>query len=187
MVFLSNLQVTANWITNLSLSFSSCLLTTLTFLFLSTLKFPNIGSVKHSFIEAQLFWIEIKYEYIHSRLAICHHQLKVKRKLNVNFNLNMKYDNVRVKQKQFNIPTPLITYCFMSTSSLPSTSFPPLYFSSSLLLEILKNWKEEGNNMHHKHMFSEIHNENCSSTEARRGSVLDSEQKIKTQLQLIWP
>ena len=41
--------------------------------------------------------------------------------------------------------------------------------------------------MHRKHMFSEIHNENCFSKEARRGSVLDSEQKIKTQLQLIWP
>ena len=50
-----------------------------------------------------------------------------------------------------------------------------------------KNWKEEGNDMHRKHMFSEIHNENCFSKEARRGSVLDSEQKIKTQLQLIWP
>ena len=64
MVFLSNLQVTAYWITNLSLSFSSFLLhtTSLVFLFLSTLKFPNIGLVKHSFIEAQLFWIEIEYE-----------------------------------------------------------------------------------------------------------------------------
>ena len=41
--------------------------------------------------------------------------------------------------------------------------------------------------MHHKHVFSEIRNKNCFSTEVHRGSVLDSEQKIKTQLQLIWP
>ena len=64
MVFLSNLQVTAYWITNLSLSLSSFLFWTpsLICLFLSTLKFPKIGPVKHSFIEAQLFWIEIEYE-----------------------------------------------------------------------------------------------------------------------------
>ena len=37
--------------------------------------------------------------------------------------------------------------------------------------------------MHHKHMFSEIQNENCFSTEAHRGFVLDSKQKIKTQFQ----
>ena len=40
-------------------------------------------------------------KYVHSLLAISHHQLKVKRKLKMNYNLNMKYDNVRVKQKQF--------------------------------------------------------------------------------------
>ena len=62
MVFLSNLQVTAYWITDLSLNFSSFLFLTpaLTAFFLSTLKFPNIGSVKHSFIEAQLFRTELK-------------------------------------------------------------------------------------------------------------------------------
>ena len=62
MVFLSNLQVTAYWITNLSLNLSSFLFLTpsFTFLFLSTLKFPNIGSANHSFIEAQLFRTELK-------------------------------------------------------------------------------------------------------------------------------
>ena len=62
MVFLSNLQVTAYWITNLSLKAFSFLLHTPAFtaLFLSTLKFPNIGSVNHSFIEAQLFQNELK-------------------------------------------------------------------------------------------------------------------------------
>ena len=95
-------------------------------------------------------------KYIHSFLSILHHQLKVNRDFNVNFNLNMKYSSVRGKQKtlNFNIPTPQVTYCF---SSLPSTHStlascspsPPLHFSSSsLLLEILKNWKEEGDNMH---------------------------------------
>ena len=64
MVFLSNLQVTAYWITDLSLSLSSFLFHTacLVSLFLLTLKFLNIRSVKHSFIEAQLLWIEIEYE-----------------------------------------------------------------------------------------------------------------------------
>ena len=38
-------------------------------------------------------------KYVHSFLAIPHHQLEVNRKFNVNFKLNMKYDNVRVKQK----------------------------------------------------------------------------------------
>ena len=41
--------------------------------------------------------------------------------------------------------------------------------------------------MHHKHMFSEIYNANYFSTEANRGFVLDSQQKIKTHLQPIWP
>ena len=41
-------------------------------------------------------------------------------------------------------------------------------------------------NMHCKHMFPEIRNENCFSTEAHRGFVLDSKQKIMTQLQTIW-
>ena len=41
--------------------------------------------------------------------------------------------------------------------------------------------------MHCKDIFSEIQNKNCLSTEAHRGFVLDSEQKIKTQLQTIWP
>ena len=64
MVFLSNLQVTAFWITNLSLNLSSFLFHTpaLVYFFLSTLKFPKIESVKHSFIEAQLLWIEIEHE-----------------------------------------------------------------------------------------------------------------------------
>ena len=62
MVFLSNLQVTTYWITNLSLKAFSFLLRTPAFtaLFLSTLKFPNIGSVNHSFIEVQLFRTELK-------------------------------------------------------------------------------------------------------------------------------
>ena len=93
--------------TNLSLNTFSFLFCTPSFvsLFLSTLKFPNTWSVKHSFIEAQYYFglnsIEIEYElhYAHSLLAIPHHQLKDNSKFKVNFNLNMKYDYVRVKQK----------------------------------------------------------------------------------------
>ena len=101
------MQVTTYLITNLSLNTFSFLFHTPSFvnLFLSTLKFPNIGSVKHSFIEAQYYFglnsIEVDYElcYALSLLAILHHQLKDNSKFNVNFNLNMKYDYVRVKQK----------------------------------------------------------------------------------------
>ena len=52
------------------------------------------------------------------------------------------------KHFNFNIPTPLVTYCFSSTST-PSSMLascppsPPLCLSSSLILEILKNWKEK--------------------------------------------
>ena len=47
--------------------------------------------------------------------------------------------------------------------------------------------QEEGDNMHCKHVFSEIRNENGFSTEVHRGFVLDSEHTIKKQLQTIWP
>ena len=109
-------------------------------------------------------------KYIHSLLAIWHHQLNVKRKFNVNFNLNMKYDNVRVKQKYLI----LISQHHWS----PTTSHPPLLnplppahphlyaFHPRCFWKFRKNWKEEGNNMHRKHMFFEICNENCFSTEA---------------------
>ena len=53
----------------------------------------------------------------------------------------------------------------------------------------LKNWKEEGNNMHRKHVFSEIHNENCFSTQRPTEALYLTVNKklIKTQLQPIWP
>ena len=102
---------------------------------------------------------------------------------------NIQHARVKQNTLNFNIPTPLVTYHFSSTSAPLSTSCSPssLCLLSLLLLEILKNWKEKGNNRHHKHMFSEIRNKNCFSTEAHRGFVLDREQKIKTQLQTIWP
>ena len=83
MVFLSNLQVTAYWITNLSLNSFSFLFSTpaLTALFLSTLKFWIL--VNKTFIHWSTIisnWIEIEYElqYTHSLLAIPHYQLKDK-------------------------------------------------------------------------------------------------------------
>ena len=56
MTFSSDLQVTTYWITNLFLNLSSFLFRTthLHSLFFWALKFQNIVSVKHSFIEA--FW-----------------------------------------------------------------------------------------------------------------------------------
>ena len=107
MTFLSHLQVTTYWITNLSLNLSSFLfhMACLHSLFLSALKFPNIGSVKHSFLEAYwkvdtiIFQFKWNMKYVYSLLTILYHQLKVNRKSNVNFNLNIKYDKVRGKQK----------------------------------------------------------------------------------------
>ena len=87
LVFLSNLQVTAYWITNLSLNRSSFLflIPSFTAFFLSTAEISEYWVSKtfiHSFIEAQLFRIELKIEYelqyVHSLLAIPHHQLKDK-------------------------------------------------------------------------------------------------------------
>ena len=85
-------------------------------------------------------------KYIHSFLAIWHHQLKVNRKFNMNFNLNMKYDNVRVKQKHLI----LISQCHWS----PTASHPPLLYPQPLahphlydfcphrLWKFLKSWKK---------------------------------------------
>ena len=99
-----------------------------------------------------IFQLNLKYK--HSLLTILHHQLKVNKKFNMNFNLNRKYDRVRENQKtlNFNITIPLVTYCFSSTPSTLSAldscphspASPSLWLlSSSLLLEILKNWKEK--------------------------------------------
>ena len=112
-------------------------------------------------------------KYIHLLLSIPHLKLKVNRKFNVNFNLNMKYDRVGGKQKtlNFNIQTPLITYHFSSTSAPPSNlssclPSPSLFFlSNSLLLELKKLERKVGDNMHHKHVVSEIQNENGFLTE----------------------
>ena len=83
MVFLSKLQVTAYWITNLSLNLSSSSSHTLLD---SSLPFNTEISkywVSKSFIHWSTIisnWIEIEYElqYAHSLLAIPHHQLKDK-------------------------------------------------------------------------------------------------------------
>ena len=78
----------------------------------------------------------------------------------------MKYDSVRGKQK-----TILISQHHWSptTSHLPDQTAltllhpppagPHLYgFCPCCFWNFQKNWKEEGNNMHCKHVFSEIHN-----------------------------
>ena len=45
-----------------------------------------------------------------------------------------------------------------------------------------KNWKEEDDNMHHKHMFPRFAMKMASSKRPTEAFLLDSEQKIKTQL-----
>ena len=197
------MQVTSYWITNLSLNTLSFLFCTPSFvsLFLSTLKFPNIGLVKHSFIEAQYYFglnsIEIEYElhYAHSLLAIPHHQLKDNSKFNVNFNLNMKYDYVRVKQKHLILisqhhwsPTvphspplhPLLRP--LAPPLLPHFSFfHPCFFGN------LKNWKEVGDNMHRKHVVLRFGTEITSPHRGQQRLCTWQWTKIKTQWQLIWP
>ena len=181
MVFLSNLQVTAYWITNLSLDLFSFLFHTpfITSLFFSTLKFLNIWSVKHSFIEAQYYFglnsIEIEYElcYAHSLLAIPHHQLKDNSKFNVNFNLNMKYDYVRVKQKHLI----LISQHHWS----PITPHPPsfCFSSSSLLWKFKKIGKKWAIICIANTWFWDSEQKLLPHTEVNRGFVLDSEQKLR--------
>ena len=140
------------------------------------MKFPNIGSVKHSFIEAQYYFglnsIEIEYElhYAHLLLAIPHHQLKDNSKFNMNFNLNMKYDYVRVKQKHLI----LISQHHWSPTAPHPPPLQPLLWSLAppLLLHFafrhphffgnLKNWKEVGDNMHRKHVVLRFRTENSS-------------------------
>ena len=133
------MQVTAYRITNLSLNTFSFLFCTPSFVsrFLSTLKFPNIGSVKHSFIEAQYYFglnsIEIEYElcYAHSLLAIPHHHLKDNSKFNMNFNLNMKYVYVRVKQKHLIL---IYQHHWSPTAPHPSPLHPLLWPLATPLL-----------------------------------------------------
>ena len=66
-------------------------------------------------------------KYIHSLLAIPHHQLKVNRKFNVNFNLNMKYDSAMLHYR------------------LNDTLFEIELFPSIILSSRATNWK---NNIH---------------------------------------
>ena len=103
----------------------------------------------------------------------------------------MKYDSVRVKHKHLIL---ISQHHWSPTAShhpllhpAPPAHLHPYAFHPCCFWKFLKNWKEEGDDMHRKHMFSEICNENCFSTETHRGFVLDSEQKSNTQLQTIWP
>ena len=69
----------------------------------------------------------------------------------------MKYDYVRVKQKHLIL---ISQHHWSPTASRPpplnpllwTLLLPILLFIILTSLEILKNWKEGGNNMHHKHM-----------------------------------
>ena len=83
MVFLSNLQVTAYWITNLSLNSFSFLCRTPPSQLFSFQLWNFEYWVSKTFIHWTTIipnWIEIEYElqYTHSLLAIPHHQLKDK-------------------------------------------------------------------------------------------------------------
>ena len=97
----------------------------------------------------------------------------------------MKYDYVRVKQKHLIL---ISQHHWSPTAShppplhpLPWPPAPPLlpftFRHPCLFGNLKKNWKEEGDNMHCKHMFSEIQKHKLLlHTEANRGFVLDSEQ-----------
>ena len=134
-------------------------------------------------------------KYVHSLLAIRHHQLKVNRKFNVNFNSNMKYDSVRGKQKTILISqhhwSPTASHPHDQTALtllLPPPAYPHLYaFCPHCFWKFKKIGKKRVMICITNMCFLRFTMENGFSTEAHRGFVLDSEQKIKTQLQTIWP
>ena len=102
---------------------------------------------------------------------------------------------VRAKQKTLNsnTTTPLITYRSSSTFTPPSapascpSSSSPDRFSLSLLLEIFKNWKEVGDNMHHKHVVLWFGTEIISPLKGQQRLCTWQWTKIKIHWQLIWP
>ena len=102
---------------------------------------------------------------------------------------------VRVKQKTLNsnTTTPLITYRSSSASTPPSapascpSSSSPVHFSLSLLLEIFKNWKEVGDNMHRKHVVLWFGTEIISPLKGQQRLCTWQWTKIKIHWQLIWP
>ena len=101
---------------------------------------------------------------------------------------------VRVKTLNFNTTTPLITYRSSSTSTPPSapascpSSSSPICFSSCLLLwKFKKNWKEVGDNMHHKHVVLWFGTEITSLHRGQQRLCTWQWTKIKIQWQLIWP
>ena len=102
---------------------------------------------------------------------------------------------VRVKQKTLNsnTTTPLITYRSSSTFTPPSapascpSSSSPDRFSLSLLLEIFKNWKEVGDNMHRKHVVLWFGTEIISPLKGQQRLCTWQWTKIKIHWQLIWP
>ena len=96
----------------------------------------------------------------------------------------MKYDYVRVKQKHLilisqhhwsptaSYPPPLhpLLWPLAPLLLLPFASHRPCFFGN------FKNWKEEGDNMHCKHVVLRFE---MKITSPHRGFVLDSEQKLR--------
>ena len=100
---------------------------------------------------------------------------------------------VRVKQKTLNsnTTTPLITYRSSSTFTPPSApASPPLPligFRYHCFWKFSKNWKEVGDNMHHKHVVLWFGTEIISPLKGQQRLCTWQWTKIKIHWQLIWP
>ena len=101
---------------------------------------------------------------------------------------------VRVKQKTLNsnTTTPLITYHSSSTftppsapASCPSSSSPG--FRYHCFWKFSKNWKEEGDNMHCKHVVLWFGTEIISPLKGQQRLCTWQWTKFKIHWQLIWP
>ena len=127
-------------------------------------------------------------KYVHALLTIQHHQLKVNRKLNVNFNLNMKYDRVRGKQKHLILiswhhwsPTTSPLPPLQPSPQPPVCTLLPFTFCSHCFWKFKNIRKKSGNNMHCKHIISEIWNGNGFSTESIENFAINLGSFYSTQ------
>ena len=194
MVFLSNLQVTACWITNLSLSRSSFLFLTPSFttFFLSTLKFLNIGSVKHSFIHSlkhnysKLNWNRIWTTVC--TLTFSYSTPSTERQVNSMWTSTWRWNmTVRVKQKHII----LIPQHHWSPTASHSPPLHPLLWPPAppplphLLFDIAAsgNFQKIGKKRAiiciTSSWFWDLKCKLLVHTEANTGFVLDSEQKLR--------
>ena len=188
------MQVTAYWITNLSLNFLSFLFCTP----LSHLSFPfslEISKywVSETFIHWStiLFWIELNWNRIWSTLRTLTFSYSAPSTVNSMWTSTWTWNmTVRVKQKHL-ILIPQHHWSPTTSHPPPPPHHPPpthLYaFCHPCIWKFLKNWKEEGDNILHKHMVLRFKMQITSQHRGQQRLCTSQWTKIKTQLQPMWP